>query len=527
MYRVLIADDEKIIRKGLCSIIDWESLGYTIAAEAQNGNETLSLIETIKPDVVLMDIQMPKLHGLDAICKAREAGFQGRFVILSGYSDFAYAQSAIKYGVSFYLTKPVDENELTRVLNQIREDLDKEQADSSSTQLYREKANSAILKDFLCGNADIEGMDLEDLSLTAEQFQVILYEKYSYSQEDASYDFSELLRISNHNQNAYEFLTINHQHVILLKGSHAIEKFNEVLQKYDAELPPQKNSPLDTIFISCGRIVTSAKDIPTSYSDASLLLSKRFFCDQHQHVISYNESLKTLSISEVGTTSDIDTGTSILERYVTALVNHMQSYNRNRIAESLHSLEQELYSAPLTIEDEKNLLVDLYLQIKEKISYLYRSSEIPFVANSEAINRILQSYYLYEIIAFLSEQFEMIMTSIGYSSRDSIIDDIVYYIAHNYPENITLENIAPLFGYNSSYLGKIFSKKMGVNFNTYLDSIRIEHSKELLVKNKLQVYKIAELVGYRNVDYFHIKFKKSTGMSPAEYRKQNAEKAES
>ena len=121
----------------------------------------------------------------------------------------------------------------------------------------------------------------------------------------------------------------------------------------------------------------------------------------------------------------------------------------------------------------------------------------------------------------------MIMTSIGYSSRDSIIDDIVYYIAHNYSENITLENIAPLFGYNSSYLGKIFSKKMGVNFNTYLDSIRIEHSKELLVKNKLQVYKIAELVGYRNVDYFHIKFKKSTGMSPAEYRKQNAEKAES
>jgi two-component system response regulator YesN len=84
-----------------------------------------------------------------------------------------------------------------------------------------------------------------------------------------------------------------------------------------------------------------------------------------------------------------------------------------------------------------------------------------------------------------------------------------------------LENIAPLFGYNSSYLGKIFSKKMGINFNAYLDNIRIEHSKELLLGDKTQVYKIAEMVGYRNVDYFHIKFKKSTGITPAEYRRQN------
>jgi two-component system response regulator YesN len=97
----------------------------------------------------------------------------------------------------------------------------------------------------------------------------------------------------------------------------------------------------------------------------------------------------------------------------------------------------------------------------------------------------------------------------------------VHYIDHNYPENITLENIAPLFGYNSSYLGKIFSKRMGVNFNTYLDGIRIEHSKQLLLADKTQVYKIAELVGYRNVDYFHIKFKKNTGITPAEFRRQN------
>jgi two-component system response regulator YesN len=115
----------------------------------------------------------------------------------------------------------------------------------------------------------------------------------------------------------------------------------------------------------------------------------------------------------------------------------------------------------------------------------------------------------------------MIINAIGNFSSDSILDDIVYYINHNYRENIKLETIAPLFGYNSSYLGKIFNKKMGENFNSYIDHVRINHSKELLLQKNLKVYEVSELVGYKNVDYFHKKFKKYVGESPAEFRKRN------
>lgn len=146
---------------------------------------------------------------------------------------------------------------------------------------------------------------------------------------------------------------------------------------------------------------------------------------------------------------------------------------------------------------------------------------IPFPGNAEIIKSIEERYYLYEIILYLTEQFELVISSIGTSSRESVLDDILHYINHNYTNNITLENIAPLFGYNSSYLGKIFSKKMGQNFNSYVDQVRIEHSKELLLTTDLKVYTIAEKVGYRNVDYFHIKFKKNTGKSPAEFRREN------
>ena len=114
------------------------------------------------------------------------------------------------------------------------------------------------------------------------------------------------------------------------------------------------------------------------------------------------------------------------------------------------------------------------------------------------------------------EQFEICMNSLGSPSSERI-----NYINHNYTDNLKLETIAPLFGYNSAYLGKIFTKQVGESFNSYLDRVRIQHSKELLEKDQLKVYEIAERVGYKNVDYFHkkFKFKKYVGESPAEYRK--------
>ena len=113
----------------------------------------------------------------------------------------------------------------------------------------------------------------------------------------------------------------------------------------------------------------------------------------------------------------------------------------------------------------------------------------------------------------------MWMHSVGYSSGENVLDEVLHYIQNNYQENLKLETLAPLFGYNSSYLGRLFTKKLDVNFNAYLDQVRIARAKELLDDGSLKVYEIAERVGYSNVDYFHRKFKKYVGTSPAEYRK--------
>ena len=119
MYKLFIADDEAIIREGLRCLLDWETLGFTIAGEAANGDAALQFLLSETPDLVLLDIRMPGMSGLDVVRIAREHGYDGKVVILSGYSDFNYARTAIRYGVLSYLTKPIDEDELLEIVTQI------------------------------------------------------------------------------------------------------------------------------------------------------------------------------------------------------------------------------------------------------------------------------------------------------------------------------------------------------------------------------------------------------------------------
>lgn len=512
MYKLIIADDEAIIREGLKCLLDWEAEGFSIAGEASNGDEALSLILSEKPDIVLLDIRMPGMSGLEVVRLARESGFHGKVVILSGYSDFNYAREAIRYGVLSYLTKPIDEDELLEIVTEVRSQLDSDQAARDSSEHYRRKAYDTIIHDILLGTADFSRLDREELHLDADIYQVIVCEKYSRGECDVTYRFSDLLRVTNQDHNSFDNITADSREVFLLKGSFAIQKFNDFLERYEREYRPQKDSPLDSLFLTYGRPVSSLDAVPDSYSDACRLIDRRFFCEQGQHTIGYESLPRLESCVPVITRG-------FLEEYTAKLFDALSAFSHSRTAELLEELLGKLYLSSDSIDTIRLFFADLYLQLKERISRHYSGSNIPFPTNAEIIRTISEKFYLYEIILFLTEQFERILFSIGHSSRESVIDDILYYIDHNYARSITLESIAPLFGYNSSYLGKIFSKKVGENFNSYLDHVRIEHSKKLLLEEPIKVYEIAEKVGYRNVDYFHIKFKKYVGQTPAEFRK--------
>ena len=510
MMNVFIADDEAIIREGLKFIIDWNALGFSICGESGNGEDTLRSILELEPELVLLDIHMPKLQGTEIVQLARENNFKGHFIILSGFTHFKYAQTAIRYGVNFYLTKPIDEDELYQAVNAVKLTLLEEQKQTHALEHYREKAKYAILRDILLNSNDIGSINLNEINLTCGVYQVVIYENYNREPSNLAYSFADLLRVSNQGHNSFEHIKLHQKDAILLKGEFAIERFQSFLQHY--RVSPQKGSPLDSLFITYGRQVKKPEEIHFSYEDAINLLNRRFFCEQNQHVIGYKELPNVDNNSFVITPMET-------KLYCETLCCYLKGYNRNMLAETLSRLEKNLYLAKEDMSNIKLFLTDIYLQIKQIISRDYNTVDIPFPTNFSIIQFIESKYYLYEIILFYSEQFEIIMNAIGNSSNDSVWDDIINYINHNFNDNIKLETIAPRFGYNSSYLGKMFNKKMGECFNSYLDHVRINHSKKLLLRKDLKVYEIAEQVGYNNVDYFHKKFKKYVGESPAEYRK--------
>lgn len=510
MIRVLVADDEAMLREGLKCIIDWQGLGFTIIDEAKNGEDALNKILLLQPDLVLLDIRMPKLYGTDIIKLSREQGYKGHFIILSGHSDFQYAQTAIRYGVDFYLTKPIDEDELENAVKDVKDIIWQDQNRETTLIQYKTKAKTEIIKEILTGAGSVMALNLEELHYTASVYQVVIYERYMQDDFPAWYDFANLLRVTNQDNSSFDSLKIDEQNIIILKGSFALQRFQDLLAHYQKDV--QKGSPLDSIFLTYGPVVYKIEQIQYSYAVAKELLSRRFFCEKNQHVLSYMElpdpSSYTYSIQSPQ-----------VQDCQEKLLDYLLVQNRNMLAQTIHELEHILFYAKESITDIKHFLADVYLQIKQEISYKYRNADIPLPTNSFIIQFVESKYFLFEILLFFSEQFDIIINAVGNPGGEHVMQDILNYIDLNYYENLKLEKIAHLFGYNSSYLGKVFHKKIGLSFNSYIDQVRIEHSKELLRDPAIKVYEVSSRVGYKNVDYFHKKFKKYINQSPAEYRR--------
>nr|WP_305136127.1 response regulator [uncultured Schaedlerella sp.] len=510
VLNVLIADDEQLVLEGLKQIIDWEANGFSICGTAANGQDTLDKILAMKPDLVLLDIRMPRMTGIEVVKAAQESGFTGKFIILSGLSDFKLAQTAMRYGVDFYLTKPIDEDELEQSISAVHNLIEDEKKASVSYSRYRDKARKHILKEILLNTCDYHTLDLSDLHLDAHIYQVITYGNYNQDTLHPAWNFSELMRVTNQDSHTYDILEIEKRKIILLKGDFAISRFQNMLEHYHTT--PQKGSPFDAVFLAYGRQVFRIEDIHLSYQDVCQLEGRRFFCARNQHVIGCEELHIHLTSRHLFTQD-------LAPKYAESFSNYIQSHNPTLISDTLNDLSDYLTRCTAEISDLKHFLIDIYILVKQKIMQIFPQADLPFLANASIIILIEEKYYLYEIIEFLKEQFEMWMHSVGYSSGENVLDEVLHYIQYNYQENLKLETLAPLFGYNSSYLGRLFTKKLNVNFNSYLDQVRIAKAKELLDDGSLKVYEIAERVGYSNVDYFHRKFKKYEGTSPAEYRK--------
>lgn len=504
MFRILVVDDEEPVRLGIQDLLDYSVLGFTICAEAGNGEQALKQIDRLQPDVVFLDIRMPGMSGLEVLRSARERGFQGKVVIISGYPDFSYAQEAIRYGVQGYLTKPVDHRELENLLLELKADMARQASTASAAQHYRQKAHASLIRELLMGQLP-DDVERKSLGLDASRYQVVLWDTLAPDLPS----LPERLSIVGH-PNAYDQVELPSGNALLLKGGALIHQLEALLLRNEST-----GTELDGLFLACADPVNRLEQVPDAFRQAQLLQERRFFCPQGTHVLRSD----TLALIPEHV---MPLDAALTRHYSARLLDCLYAFQRRALMEMLQQLQARLAHSGNSAGDVKLFLADLYLQIKERMCRNNPEHSSLFYTNATIIHTVQHAAFLHDLILFLAGHLEMIMNATGSPNRDSVLDGVLHYIRHNYAGNITLESIAPLFGYNRSYLGKIFAEKTGQSFNSYVDLVRIERAKELLLSSNAKVYSIAEQVGYKNVDYFHIKFRKIVGQSPAQFRKERA-----
>ncbi|MBE6052938.1 MAG: response regulator [Clostridium sartagoforme] len=504
MLKVLIIDDEPYVREGLKHIVDWNENGFEICGEASDGDEGYSKILELKPDIILIDIQMPGKLGLDIIKDSKKNGVTGKFIVVSGYSNFEYAQKAIRYGVKDYLLKPIDEDELLNIALNLKKDIEEETKGKS-----RVEKNQVALRQYVFSQLMLKKdiSDYEDIkkNLYNSSFQVALISnslnKYNF---DNIVKIEEIILDSIKEKNNIDIIKLGDRLALVIRNIN-VNYANKLLTKIKKNLDRNLGG---NNFIALGEEVHSIEDIYKSYRDAKNLTNNKF-------LFSISEIASNLQVKDESIDINLDEK-EILSRVIA----YTEIGQKDKLKENISLFENLVRVKEIREEEIKVTITKTLLDFKEKIKKDYKIKEEKLKIEEILIDKIYLEENLKGLIDILLKGLLSISKEISTNSNDSSIKRVVKYVEKNYYKDLKLENLAELFNYNSAYLGKIFKSYTGESFNTYLDKIRIEEGKRLLVEENLKVYEVCERIGYKNIDYFHSKFKKYVGISPLNYKKQ-------
>lgn len=493
MINVLIIDDEPNIRSGLKVIVPWEEKGFKICGEGIDADDGLEKIIKLDPDIVLIDIKMRGKLGTDVIKESRKKGFKGKFIIISGYSSFEYAKEAIKYGVRSYLLKPIDEDELMEILLE----LDKEIKEEKKLEFSKNRLSEINLKDIILNRS---GYGAENYK-KYENFNIALISIENLTEDEyklVDYEIRKFLVVYE----GIEIFSLDYVGVLFkdFKRCRVINTLKLLLKTIGTKY---KNN----IFITVGKEVYCVEDFKEAFKSAKGIMKNKFL--YFENGILYDEAIvkeKSIDLNK--------------KEFISKLYSYVEVNNMYKLDEALREFENYILEKLFNEGEIKSFAIDIFFELKAKLIKDYDLDEKFILSNEEIIQEIYDKKSLRCTVEYLREKFESISSNITLGPSDNSVKRILAYMEKNYYKDLKLESLAEIFNYNSAYLGKLLKGSIGENFNTHLDKIRIENAKALLVNDKLKVYQVCKQVGYKNIDYFHSKFKKYVGTSPMNYKKQ-------
>jgi len=526
--KVMIVDDEELARKFVISSLDWEHFGLEIIAEASSGLEAMTVLEEQTPDIIFMDIRMPYMNGLELSQFILRRYPQIKIVILTAFKDFEYAQKSIHIGVSHFLLKPINPTELTATVLKLKEQITEEKRQWFELDHLRKllKSNYSFLRErFLLDymeNGTSMPLSPQQLSYyflqgVPDYIQVTLLEARSASFLEASEE---------------ERLLQDMKHLEFIKSRLGDEKRTEVLTDQKHHVILLSYSPEIQMVPLCEQLQHSIRQL----SGAHLMFGiGNAYHSFSQLNLSFQESLEALKFSQYMPSqsitiyqNDIHVQNSSWHMERSSLED-VQFYIKAGLSEPLNELLPALYldtEGRLISPDNARILSmsllsaginvanDIGIPLQELFDQEARSF-LPILL--ENTSNALQSgtlLYLNRLTASIA--------SYRSSRSKSVLWDIIQYVQKEMsnPE-LTLNAVAEKFHMNGSYLSRTFTKELGFSFSKYLNRLRMERAIELLSTTDLKAYQIAEAVGIPDAYYFSNCFKKYTGKSIRDYKKES------
>lgn len=506
MYSILLVDDEKTIREYLPKAIPFEDHGFVVKDTAVNGKEALDKLVTVKPDLVLLDVKMPVMGGLQFLKMLRQSEYSNTLVVmLSGFSDFEYAKEAMKYGVKDYLTKPVDEDEIIPLLKSMQKELD-ENIDRKSQDLFRKQINTL---NNLYNGASMERELLKDYTLMT---CVLLPGSNDSNDNNPHVVLGECLKTVMSNLETCLFRQKSSQYTFLLSPKLLKQLDNNKKDFSDQLVPIFKKHNINCTLMFDSYIFNNTE--------------KTFREDFSNHMYSM---LTELFFSPIGfmdyNPETFKPGKELcLEcKYLDELRQNLSSLDRQGITNVIDKLINDVEKIHLGIHYVQEITYRIYYLILDEInsagdqnqgeSILARPEwlDLPFFVSFGKWKDLLRSMVT-NGISFVERRCKM--------AKMGISRDVIQYVHLHYMEQINVKKVADKFFLNAAYLGRAFQKATGVNFNQYVNQLRITEAKRLLLQTDKLIYEIANEVGYSESCYFITKFTQGTGKSPNEYRNQ-------
>lgn len=535
--KVFLVEDEGIIRSGVKKSINWEQEGYEFVGEASDGELAYPMILKEKPDILITDIRMPFMDGLELSRLVKKELPDIKILILSGYDEFEYAKKAIKIGVTEYLLKPISAAKLTEVLNAVAETIRQENEEKNLLETYfaemrenTERDKMRLFEKLLMGDLSmgeiLEAGERFGMNLGASCYKIVLFkilanlENHVYAEQmvDAC---SAVEQAASMMEGVYVFQRGVEGWAFLLtaQDEKSMEESAKIL--YQNLKQAMKNYTQLEYFGGIGSTVPRIRSLKQSFREADRAFAARFVEEANQ-IISQKEfeknqmeeGLKMQGVVQIGKSREM-----------------LQKFLSNGTREEVKAFS-DAYISRIEEENIRSTMVRQYVVIDvcivilsfcERISSANRLQE-----EAEELQKMMQKIHsLSEIkkyvVRLLNEAIELRDAESGRRYSDLIAAAKKEIENHYMTEEISLNTVAISVGMSPSYFSSIFSKEAGKTFVEYLTEVRIEKAKEFLMCSSMKTSEIGYEVGYKDPHYFSYIFKKVQGCSPKEYRARGKE----